>query len=1271
MRLIHLRKLKPSGWVHLGASARCKSSIIGSTSFTQNWVVDWKDVHPLDENNIGPLRIASFDIEADSSHGDFPVAKKDYRKLAMNMYEEYKRCKKNKIRINLSIVKLWIKAAFREYLPDEHFSQDVQSSIQTIILKKFCKLSEKEYDFVSSQCYKILVKSFTEKNKEVVTSLTHILNSSLPPVVGDKVIQIGTVLYTYGNEKKSMYRHIVTLKGCDPIPNVEVVSCSSVKQLIKEWVKFIAKSQPNVITGYNIFGFDFKFLWECAEEWGCLNYLQEMGPLKFKQTQLIEKELVSAAMGQNFLYYFDMPGIVTIDLLKVIQRDHNLSSYKLDDVSNQFINGYVSKIEQNCDSVTLYTKTTFSLQVGHYIALYKSSIIGKEYIGSRRRIKSLIENESICLELNGEENDDNLPEEPKSYYWAVGKDNVSPKDIFEKQRGSDTDRAIVAKYCVQDCELCLNLLQKLELIANNIGMSNVCLVPFAYLFMRGQMIKTLSLVSSECLKEHYLIPELPRKEDNNVKESYEGAEVLEPKPAIFLDDPVSVLDYSSLYPSSMIGTNISHDTIIQDDKYLGESGAALLKSKNISFQDVTYDNYITKMVGKTAKKSIHPTEPTVTCRYVQPPVDSETGEIIDSKRGILPKILMKLLQARKDTRAQIKNEKDAFRRSVLDGLQLAYKVTANSLYGGVGAGVSALYYKDIAASTTATGRKYLHMAKDYVNKHFPKAEVVYGDSVVADTPLLLRLNKQRICIMTIHELFDTFSFSNENGNNDKRYVSVENYETWTESGWTCVNRVMRHEVSKKIYRIVTHCSCVDVTEDHSLLNVRGEEVSPKEVCVGDDLMLSFPNINEFYDLSDTGDTFDMQTILNGSICMKIEHLKKIAAKHGKEFTEKDGSMCVENKVYACFIYSLLVSLNYNVYIDVDVGDVYTLTYTFKKRVSENSIVKIIDLGVTNQCVYDLTTTNHHFHAGVGRGIVHNTDSIFVNFKPTSSDGTKLYGKDALKASIEMSESVEKGIQCMLEKPHKLEYEKTFYPFILLRKKGYIGNKYEFDLDKYKQTSMGVVTKRRDNAPIVKYVYDGIIKRIINDKDIEASITFLKECIDKVLNGEFPMSYFIVTKSLKAEYANPEQIVHKVLADRMGERDPGNKPQSNDRIPYAYVKTKNVPKLQGERVEHPDYIVENNLKLDYLFYIEHQIQKPVCQVYALALDALRAHGYKLCVDHFDKHEKQLKQQKVEKSVIREKIMELKSKEAYNVLFKKRVKIEEGKRYGQRHISDFFK
>ena len=63
---------------------------------------------------------------------------------------------------------------------------------------------------------------------------------------------------------------------------------------------------------------------------------------------------------------------------------------------------------------------------------------------------------------------------------------------------------------------------------------------------------------------------------------------------------------------------------------------------------------------------------------------------------------------------------------------------------------------------------------------------------------------------------------------------------------------------------------------------------------------------------------------------------------------------------------------------------------------------------------------------------------------------------------------------------------------------------------------------------------------------------------------------------------------------MGVRDPGNKPQTNDRIPYVFVKTKKKAKLQGDKVEHPDYVIKNGLKLDFLTYIVNQIMKPCIQ-----------------------------------------------------------------------------
>ena len=81
-----------------------------------------------------------------------------------------------------------------------------------------------------------------------------------------------------------------------------------------------------------------------------------------------------------------------------------------------------------------------------------------------------------------------------------------------------------------------------------------------------------------------------------------------------------------------------------------------------------------------------------------------------------------------------------------------------------------------------------------------------------------------------------------------------------------------------------------------------------------------------------------------------------------------------------------------------------------------------------------------------------------------------------------------------------------------------------------------------------------------------------ESIENLINGNYPIEKLLVTKSLRGYYKNPNQIAHKVLAERIGERDPGNKPKSNDRIPYAYIdkgKTKQIIGYKKIKERHHD------------------------------------------------------------------------------------------------------
>ena len=1112
IRFIHIQNIKPSGWIQINKK-KYQIAEPSKTYCQKEIEVSWKDVLPYERTDIAPLLVASFDIECDSSHGDFPLAKKGYKKFANEIidniqkkwklyqkdkkYKELFEDKENKIKY---IYKLF-DIAFEDKQNSEDISflytkgkrkykkKELKEIIDKIVYVSFYKINKisdnkelkaaveetnriwgnQSLEVLESIAYDMAKKHELSKDKIlnrivkrdiIVDKLTGILDNFLPPLEGDKVIQIGTTIHRYGEEECFM-KHIVTLNSCNPIDGAEVVACNHEEDVLKEWFNFIRILDPDIITGYNIFGFDFSFIYERAEELGIVGQLGTLGRMKGKDLVLEEKNLSSSALGENILKFLNMEGRVCMDLLKIVQKDHKLVSYKLDTVAETFISGSVKEINGN----KLKIEGTKDINLGNYIVLFTK----KEKYKEGKKFK-IIEIDGNYIKL--EEEIENIIELKPS--WRLAKDDVGPKDIFRLQKGSSEDRKIVATYCIQDCALCNKLINKLSIVSNNIGMANVCSVPLSYIFLRGQGVKIFSLVAKECKEAGFLVPVLKKPLTDEEKEKrikfnidfgddsdeeedeggYEGAIVLEPNPGIYLDKYVTVLDYSSLYPSSMISENLSHDTYVMDDKYDNLEG--------YEYKDITHDVYewINPKIKSKGKRKIGQK----TCRFVQFP---------DGRKGIIPQILQKLLKARKSTRKKIlyktvkyteegKNKEFSglyeekgdiiiiktvegsiidfpkdnlisindtfteFQKEVLDGLQLAYKVTANSLYGQIGAMTSSIYLKDIAASTTATGRNLLYLAKEKTLEKFDGAEIVYGD----------------------------------------------------------------------------------------------------------------------------------------------------------------------------------------------------------------------------------------------------TDSIFINFNPKDSEGNLLKGKEGLQKSIDLGVKAEEYIQNFLLPPHRLEYEKTFWPFILFTKKRYIGNKYEFDLDKYKQTSMGIVLKRRDNANIVKHIYGGIIKIIMEEHNIPKSINFLETELNKLVKGKFPLDMLTITKSLKSYYKNPESIAHKVLADRIGEREPGNKPLPSDRIPYVYIvkkEKKGVKMLQGDKIELPTYIEEHNLKPDYLTYITNQILKPVSQIYALIVEDLE--GYKYHQTYFKDMYKRLEKEHGKDKAI-EKVTKKKNDLVADILFSDVIRIATNKKNNVREITNWF-
>ena len=165
--------------------------------------------------------------------------------------------------------------------------------------------------------------------------------------------------------------------------------------------------------------------------------------------------------------------------------------------------------------------------------------------------------------------------------------------------------------------------------------------------MRGQGIKLLSFIAKKCREKNTLMPVVEKPEGDG---SYEGAICLIPKTGLYVEDPVAVNDYSSLYPSCMISENISHDSKVWTKEYdlegnlLNTSGE---RSKDGSFKydnlegyeyvDVEYDRY--EWIAPEGKKKEEKIKVgTKICRFAQFPND---------KKAIMPATLQRIVGGKK------------------------------------------------------------------------------------------------------------------------------------------------------------------------------------------------------------------------------------------------------------------------------------------------------------------------------------------------------------------------------------------------------------------------------------------------------------------------------------------------------------------------------------------------------------------------------------------------------------------------------------------------
>jgi len=204
------------------------------------------------------------------------------------------------------------------------------------------------------------------------------------------------------------------------------------------------------------------------------------------------------------------------------------------------------------------------------------------------------------------------------------------------------------------------------------------------------MIKVTSQLLRKARQHDFVMPTIRSQPS---EDKYEGATVLDPITGYYAK-PITTLDFASLYPSIMMAHNLCYCTLLTPE----------------SLAKVPPEEVTTTPSG---------------CKFIK----------ATSRRGLLPMILDELLSARKRAKKAMAEATDPLTQMVLNGRQLALKISANSVYGFTGATVGQLPCLEISSSVTAFGRQMIDTTKAMVeakysiqNGYEHDAQVVYGDT---------------------------------------------------------------------------------------------------------------------------------------------------------------------------------------------------------------------------------------------------------------------------------------------------------------------------------------------------------------------------------------------------------------------------------------------------------------------------------------------------------------------------------------------------------------
>jgi DNA polymerase elongation subunit (family B) len=816
-----------------------------------------------------------------------------------------------------------------------------------------------------------------------------------------------------------------------------VIECGTEINVLKTHAEIMGNMAPDVLGAFNGGTFDWPLTREKYRRYGLLTFLKsklssllpskgryadtEQSVLRWSFRK--EKIKIDATTDHELPCVADFPGILDTDAMPVFLKMYPRAEVRKSASLNFFLakNGLESKED-------MPYKRMFRI----YERALKLATIKSCHCGTAQQHCECCKDKIRELDFKpipGSDNMDGVEYSHELYADLIH--NGAEKCCYcGKKPRNLADMADVGYYCVIDCLRPQQLYVKRTIIPDKRELSTMSYVSLYDSFYRADGMKVCNLIGAYSQKMDIAFSNAQSDKSNSEKDHYPGAWVFPPNRGLHSDGwvnvettlsdgtklkrrmrcrPITGLDFASLYPSLMMAYNLSTDSIVRTREHaeaLAKRGYSIHhiapfdyergeKKGNVGNQKLVGEGWTVRHNGVFSKKHNAIVTKYTKCEEFTFTVNGKTEtlkqecdapihiERLDALRadgvkigrrvkyeptygraplpgermGIFPYIVKKLFDKRVPIKAEfvrlskLKEEMDAqdAKVTIVNGVEITYddvefmlnkveskqkalKILANTFYGKSGDFRAPIYELLVAAGITCAGQMNIKLVDGFVRKKGFTTH--YGDSVTGDTPIMCKIDNI-ICYRTIEELNTNWA---QYG--DKEAGTV-NMSVWTERGWTKINRVIRHYTDKPIYRVLTHTGCVDVTSDHSLLNENAEKIKPTDVKVGTKLL--------HHDLPCD---IDVPVTCNKNIYLR-------------------------GKLAAAIVYKSLASVYNNVTIENNGDDSYQLTIN-DVVTNSNIVKKITCLGSTPQYVYDLETENHHFAAGIGRMIVHNTDSLYIS-----------------------------------------------------------------------------------------------------------------------------------------------------------------------------------------------------------------------------------------------------------------------------------------------------